>query len=173
MRKITAHLFVEQKDINVNEMNELFKSAALTLRAHSENTHRQVVKSSKLKKVLFNAMKDEKSASVLIDEIDLEKSVYEICKLGEQVGNKLNASDYKETYSFLINTFMHNNDAHVEQTKMFLGMNLFITKIPDIENDQREKSDVLWKDNYIDMIFKDTENGYIMPLSIEIKDNGD
>ncbi len=169
IRKINAHLFVEQKDITVSEMNDLFQSASILLSQHAKNAHKQVVKSSNLKKFLFNAMKDDKSASVLVDEIDLNKGIYQVCKIAEQVGNKITPEAYQETYDFFIRDFVNDADLHVVQTSVFIGMNLFVTKVPESGKEQQEKSDSSWKENYIDNIFKESDDGYFMNLSIEIK----
>ena len=162
-KTIKATLIIEDKNISVDELNDLFSGATAKIKGLSFLINEQAYKANNLCKYLFTVMKDGKSSAIMVDEIDLPKSLPVLVKLAAKVGNKMDVAGYAEAYEMFCSDLRHAVTVHHETR--FLGMSLYVTKIKDPSGKQKDRCNKEWRENFIDINFKSERKAITLDVS--------
>lgn len=162
-KTIKATLIIEDKKISVDELNDLFTGATTKIKGLSFLITQQAHKANTLCKYLFTAMKDGKSSAIMVDEIDLERSLPALVKLAAKVNNKMEASGYTEAYDMFCSDLKKAESVHHETR--FLGMSLYVTKIEDPSGQQKGRCNKEWLENFLDINFNSDRKSLTLDVS--------
>lgn len=162
-KTIKATLTIEDKKISVDELTDLFAGASAKIKALAGLLREQQYTANHLSKYLFTAMKDDKSAAIMVDEIDLPNSLPKLVKLAAKVGNKMDAAGYVEAYSMFCRELKTADPVYIETR--FLGMQLYVTRMEDKPGSQKERCNKVWLENFIDLNFNATRKTLTMDVS--------
>lgn len=162
-KTIKATLIIEDKKISVDELNDLFTGATTKIKGLSFLINQQAYKANTLCKYLFTAMKDGKSAAIMVDEIDLLRSLPVLVKLASKVGNKMDAAGYTEAYEMFCSDLKAAQSV-LHETR-FLGMSLYVTKIEDPSGQQKGRCNKEWLESFLDVNFNSDRKSLTLDVS--------
>lgn len=162
-KTIKATLIIEDKNVTVDELTNIFAGATAKVKGLSFLLNEQSYKANHLCKYLLTAIKDDKSAAIEIDQIDMPKSLPAIVKLAASVGNKLDPNVYREPHDIFCRE-LENADA-VYICTHFLGMKLFVTRMEDTKGEQKGRANKEWLENFIDINLDKNRKGLCLDVS--------
>ena len=162
-KTIKVTLLIEDKNITVDELNDLFAGATAKIKGLSFLINEQAFKSNNLSKYLLTAIKDEKSSAIEVDEIDLPKSLPKLVKLAAKVGNKIDPSVYAEAYDIFCRELATADSVYI--CTHFLGMRLVVTRLADVNQDQKSRCNKAWIENFVDINLNKERKGLSLDVS--------
>lgn len=167
MRKINASLVIEDKDITVNELQDIFTGITNNLKLHLQNINEQVTKASKLINVMITVMKDGKSASIIIPEIEFKsKGLKSICNLVDSIGFKLDYNSYVDSFDIFASEFLLVNGPTVKRTNQYLTFDVVFTKLVDDGVEQKNAFNSEWQKHFHETVLK--EDGDVLKLQFQM-----
>lgn len=162
-KTITATLTIEDNTISVAELTDLFAGASAKIKGLSVLLNQQSREANSLCKYLLTAIKDDKSAAIMVDQIDLPQSLSALVKLAAEVGNRLDPVAYSEAYEIFCKEVVNGDSVYVDTR--FLGMKLFVTRMEDTGTEQKERFNQKWLENFLDINFKTTDTSLTLDVS--------
>lgn len=162
-KTIKATLIIEDKNISVDELNDLFSGATNKIKGLSFLLRDQAHKANTLSKYLLTAIKGNQSAAIEIDEIDMPTSLPAIVKLAAKVGNKIDLDVYREPHDIFCRELEKADVVYV--CTHFLGMKLFVTRMEDTKGQQKVRANKEWLENFVDINFDKNRKGLCLDVS--------
>jgi len=164
-RSVQAALDIDIKEIEDFDDMYAVMSYYKQFFAQMENNLRTASnKFNQMHQYMLTVLKDDRSKSIIIDEIDLLKSFNKLIEISGEVGSPINKEAYKEAFEFFVSDLLKSEQG-IAKTQQFIGFTVIATRL-DNTAEQVKRAKLAHMENFIDMLVRQKNGKSYIDLTV-------